>query len=134
MTPIAGTYEQPWGRTGLSPEAVVLREPLPDGLDRQLGYFGNARYCLFYFDPRAESAVWNDGRSYGFGLGSWRAFGDCVEPLAQRYGVTLGGGRSGGSVLVIDRRDRSAYFVAWRKAEQLVGEQHVQSERHAAAA
>jgi hypothetical protein len=124
MTSISGNHEQLFGQPVMVREAVLVHEPLPHGLDRQLGYFGHARYCLFYFEPRAESAVWNDGRSYGFGPGSWLPFSDWVEPLAHRCGVTLGSRRSGGNVLVIDRQDRSAYFVAWRVAEQLIIAQH----------
>ena len=35
-------------------------------MDRRLGYYGQERFVFFYYEPRGEEVIWNDGRSYGF--------------------------------------------------------------------
>jgi len=105
---------------------VELPDCLPRSIDRQLGYAGNARLVFFYFEPRGEEVMWNDGRSYGFGFGGWLAFGDEIAPLAARYGVDLGS-ESGPAkhVLVIDRNTSHAYFAPRAQAEAVVSGQRV---------
>jgi hypothetical protein len=104
-------------------DLIEIRELGLGRLDRQLGYFGEARYCMFYFDQCADGLMWMDGHGYGFGSGAWRAFADRVEPLAPRYGVTLGRSQDGGGVLLIDRREARAYFADWPTAEALISTQ-----------
>ena len=98
-----------------------LDRPLYDGIDRKLGYFGEGRYVLFYYEPRGEEVIWDDGRSYGFGLGAWRTFLEHIEPLTRRYGVDLGyGDEPQKHALVIDRDAHEAYFARRDSAKALV--------------
>ena len=87
-------------------------------LDRSLGYFGDARYVCFRYEPRGEEVVWNDGRSYGFGAGGWQSFLDHVAPAAKTCGVDRLA-----DVLVVDRTDRRAYFATRQTAEAFVARQ-----------
>jgi hypothetical protein len=98
---------------------MPVDETLPARLDRQLGYFGDARFCMFHFDVRTDGVIWNDGRSYGFGAGAWRPFDEHIAPLAQNYGADHR------HALVIDRETRTAYFTPLPAAEQMVADQHL---------
>src|SRR3954454_8905649 len=78
----------------LPPAAEVLAgfQPAPRqsslaSLDRALGYFGEARYVCFRYEPRGEEVVWNDGRTYGFGSGGWQPFLGHVIPAARECGA-----------------------------------------------
>lgn len=101
---------------------VRVTDELPARLDRQLGYFGDARYCLFYFDHQVEGVVWKDGRSYGFGAGAWRPFDEHIVPLAEMHGA------DSSHALIIDREGPAAYFAPRTTAERLVTEQHQPAE------
>jgi len=91
---------------------------------RRLGYFGSGRFVFFYYEPRGEEVVWNDGRTYGFGYGGWMAFQDEVAPLAQFHGADVGGEqRRGAHVLVVDRELKQAYFADRTIAEHFVNSQ-----------
>lgn len=87
-------------------------------LDRALGYFGDARYVCFRYEPRGEEVVWNDGRSYGFGAGGWQPFLDHVAPAAKTCGAD-----GLADVLVVDRTDRRAYFASRPAGEAFVTRQ-----------
>ena len=102
-----------------------LAERLRQVIDPQrLGYFGKSRFVFFYYEPRGEEVVWNDGRTYGFSCGGWRVFCDEVVPLAARHGVDVGDHqRRGDQVLVVDRELRQAYFADRSIAERFVGTQ-----------
>ena len=91
-------------------------------IDRALGYFGQARFVFFYFEPRGEEVVWNDGHSYGFATGAWLTFDRKISPLARNCGLNLGDSGSG-HVLLVDRMTGQAYFAPRAEAEQLVCEQ-----------
>jgi len=87
-------------------------------LDRTLGYFGNRRLVFFYFEPRGEEVVWNDGVSCGFGTGGWLPFDEEVAPLARRMKASVGGpDEAPRDVLLIDRSLRRAYFAPRETAE-----------------
>lgn len=96
-----------------------VNEGVAARLDRQLGYFGGSRFCMFRFDPRTDGVIWNDGRSYGFGAGAWRPFDEHIAPLARMYGADHR------HALVIDRETRTAYFTPVSAAERIVAEQHL---------
>ena len=101
---------------------VALSERLPPGLDRRLGYVGDERFVIFYYEPRGEEVVWDDGHTYGFGAGGWCAFEDVVAPLGRRYGADLGNEVSAGrDVLVLDRLRGMAYFAERGCARRFVG-------------
>ncbi len=107
------------------PGFPTMSERLQQAIDpRRLGYFGQSRFVFFYYEPRGEEVVWNDGRTYGFGYGGWLAFQDEVAPLAAQFGADVGDGqRRGDHVLVIDRQLNVAYFADRTVAERFVGAQ-----------
>lgn len=103
---------------------MELSERLHPWLDRKLGYFGDARFVMFYWEPRGQEVMWNDGRSYGFGTGAWSFFSAKIAPLANRYSVRLGDGDTAGhQALVIDRVRRHAYFAHRDLAEAFLTRQ-----------
>src|SRR5687768_7130076 len=76
--------------SAVPPGFLRLTGRLQQRIDRALGYFGQARFVFFYFGPRGEEVVWNDGHSYGFATGGWKTFGDKILPLAHAQGLNLG--------------------------------------------
>ncbi len=109
-------------RPVIHPNAYLLRSPIVASLDRQLGYFGAARFVIFTYDARTESVLWNDGESSGYGSGAWRPYVDHVEPLARQLEINLTG-KSGSYVLLIDRSAQKAYFTRHDRAEVLIRNQ-----------
>lgn len=102
----------------LPSDFVELSECLPARSERQLGYFGDARFVAFRYEPRAEDVMWCDDRSFGIATGAWQRFLDEVEPLADLYGVNVGNhGRSAEHVLVFDRVRHTCYFAPRASAE-----------------
>lgn len=100
---------------------VELSECLPSQTDRLLGYFGDARFVAFRYEPRAEDVMWRDERSFGISTGAWQAFSDEVQPLADLYDVNVGGsGRQAEHVLVFDRVRSTAYFAPRQSAENFL--------------
>ena len=89
--------------------------------ERELGYFGQDRFVMFYYEPRGQDVIWVDGRSSGFGTGGWRCFLDDIEPLARRHGVDVGDvNRPGRHALVVDRQFGQAYFADRDEAHAFV--------------
>jgi hypothetical protein len=74
------------------------------GLDRQLGYRGEDRFVLFYYDESADGLVWKDRHQYGFG--SWIFFDQKVEPLLQSLAW-----HTHQVVLLMDRALKQAFLV-----------------------
>src|SRR5579864_7929150 len=68
---------------------VEIIDCLPPNIDRKLGYFGDARYVTFHYEPRAEDVIWKDDRTFGIATGAWSAFADEIRPLADAYGVNV---------------------------------------------
>lgn len=94
------------------------------GCDRELGYFGQERFVMFYYEPRGQDVIWADGRSSGFGTGGWQYFLDEIEPLARRMGLDAGSTTSRGRhALVLDRHFGHAYFADRGEAEAFVNNQ-----------
>jgi hypothetical protein len=90
-------------------------------MDRRLGYFGRERFVFFYYEPRGEEVIWNDGRSYGFASGGWAAFMHEVSRIGKRYGVNIGTqGIANTHVLMLDREEQSAYFAQEWEAESFI--------------
>ena len=102
---------------------IKIEARIRQRMDRALGYFGQSRFVFFYFEPRGEEVVWNDGHSYGFATGAWVMFDRKILPLARSYGVNLGEGCGEGHVLLVDRMTGQASFAPRREAERLVCEQ-----------
>src|SRR4051812_8697778 len=91
---------------------LKLSDRLQQCCPRQLGYFGQDRYVMFYFEPRGGEVVWTDSRSCGFGTGAWQVFLDEIEPLARRHDRHLGNAETrGADALIIDRHWGHAYFA-----------------------
>jgi hypothetical protein len=91
---------------------VALIEKSVQGMDQKLGYHGQDRFVIFYYEPRGEEVIWRDSHSYGFATGAGQLFIDELEPVAELHKVDVGGeGSPGTNVLLIDRVDRRAYFV-----------------------
>jgi hypothetical protein len=104
------------------PGFLALPERLPPYLDRRLGYVGDDRFVIFYYEPRGEEVVWEDGHTYGFGAGGWCAFEDLVAPLGKLHGADLGNTVSAGrDVLVLDRQRGLTYFAERGCARRFVG-------------
>jgi hypothetical protein len=103
---------------------VELTGRLQQRIDRVLGYFGQSRFVFFYFEPRGEEVIWNDGHSYGFATGGWCAFGEEIIPLARSCGAHVGDVDGNGEhVLLIDRITGNAYFAPREAAKRLVAAQ-----------
>lgn len=106
----------------LPPGFLALPQRLPPYLDRSLGYVGDDRFVIFYYEPRGEEVVWEDGHTYGFGAGGWRAFEDLVAPLGKLHGADLGNAAAAGrDVLVLDRQRGLTYFAERGCARRFVG-------------
>lgn len=107
--------------TDLPYDFVELSECLPAQTDRQLGYFGSARFVSFRYEPRAEDVMWRDDRSFGIATGAWQVFFDDVLPLADLYNVNVGAtGRAADHVLLFDRVRQIAYFAPRKSAEEFL--------------
>ena len=105
--------------------AIPLQQQFNPWMDRKLGYFGNARFVCFYYEPRGEEVIWKDGQSYGFACGGWSYFADYVAPLADRHEVTVGqSGSAARQVLLMDRIDHAAWFMDRSAADQFLTLQH----------
>ncbi|MGE5609935.1 MAG: hypothetical protein ACM359_11825 [Bacillota bacterium] len=103
---------------------MMLKKSLHPWVDRKLGYFGDARFVMFYYEPRGEEVIWRDSHSYGFAAGAWCFFSDEIAPLAESYHVNLGSSQSQGrEALIIDRLQRQAYFAERKTAEQFIAHQ-----------
>jgi hypothetical protein len=111
--------------TPTPPGFVSVGECLPQGLDRRLGYFGQARFVFFYYEARGSEVVWNDGLSYGFSCGGWIPFTQELAPLARQYNMELGSDHNpAADALVLDLKLKRAYFAPRSLAKQLVLNQH----------
>ena len=103
---------------------VPVCQFLNKSIERKLGYFRQARFVFFYYEPRGGEVVWNDGQTYGFGCGGWMTFLDEIAPLGRQQGVNLGSSdEAGDHVLVVDRKLKQAWFADRDSAESLVAEQ-----------
>jgi hypothetical protein len=104
---------------------LKLSDRLQQCSPRQLGYFGQDRFVMFYFEPRGGEVVWTDSRSCGFGTGAWQVFLDEIEPLARRHGMNLGTPETRGQhALIIDRHWGQAYFAEQREGRSFLAEQN----------
>jgi hypothetical protein len=91
---------------------VALIEKSLRGMDQKLGYHGEDRFVLFYYEPRGEEVIWQDSHSSGFSTGFGQCFIDELSPVAEVHKVNVGNsGSPGKQVLLIDRAERHAYFV-----------------------
>ncbi len=74
------------------------------GLDRKLGYRGEDRFVLFYYDESADGLVWKDTRGYGFG--SWLLFDLNIDPARRLLNWQVDR-----VVLLIDRTLKQAFLA-----------------------
>lgn len=108
----------------LPPDFIEISHRLTYLADRKLGYHRDERFVIFYYEPRGQEIIWQDGSSYGFGLGGWRFFTLYVEPLMRSYDVHIGDAEiAGRHVLVLDRLANHAYFAPRDSAERFLAHQ-----------
>ena len=119
-----GAVESRFRATGIAQvpdDFVEILDCLPAQIDRQLGYFGNARFVCFRYEPRAEDVMWTDERSFGIATGAWQTFHREVGSLADLYDVHLGSDKGAGNdVLVYDRVRLVSYFAPRESAESFL--------------
>lgn len=102
---------------------VELNELRSTRIARQLGYFGTERFVVFGYCAGGSEVIWRDSHSSGFGFGGWKQFLWHIEPLAARYGVSLGNEKLVGThVLVIDRAEKVVYAAPRKQAEEFLAE------------
>jgi hypothetical protein len=121
----ADEWHAPW-RIDFPADFLQLSEALAVDLDRRLGYVGEGRFVALHYESRAESVIWEDGHTYGFGAGGWCVFLDRVAPMAARQGANVGS--DGGAapvtdVLLLDRQSGSAYLATRQSARRFLAEQ-----------
>lgn len=106
------------------PDFIQISHRLSIHADRQLGYHRDERFVGFYYEPRGQEIIWQDGSSYGFGLGGWRFFTQYVEPITRFYDVHIGDAHvAGGHILILDRLYNHAYFAPRESAERFLANQ-----------
>jgi hypothetical protein len=130
ISPSTGLTES-LGAQASSPASAVpssflkLNDRLQQCCPRQLGYFGQDRFVMFYFEPRGDEVMWTDSRSCGFGTGAWQVFLDQIEPLARRHGMNLGSTNlKGQHALLIDRLSSEAYFAPQQEGRRFLATQY----------
>lgn len=93
-------------------------DALGQGIERALGYSGQDRFVLFYYDPQSQQVIWRDGRSYGSADGQPSSVFGELEARARACGVSVGDDRGPGDhALLVDRIGRRASF-AYREVAQ----------------
>jgi hypothetical protein len=109
-----------------APLMRLLLPAIPDVFERALGYSGDARYLLVYWEPAGDELMWDDGQRAT--CGEWQSYllfihHPRIAPALHTY--TFGGSdapaRDG---LVLDRQERVLYAGPIREARRLVQDQH----------
>jgi hypothetical protein len=104
---------------------VEVSPLLGAGIERRFGYLRDARFVGFFYEPRGEEVIWNDGGSYGFAPGAWQIFADEVRRITETHLCRLGNSASPAKhMLVVDRVRHSAYVVDRERAERFLAKQH----------
>ena len=104
---------------------MLVADPRIAGMDRKLGYYGRARFVIFYYEARGEDVMWKDGTSCGFGSGAWRIFFDEIGPLATHFKADIGSSElAGAHALLIDREKRVGYFARRQSADEFMAAVH----------
>jgi len=116
---------EPWSGQTSHPQSasefIAVMEKAVRCMDEMLGYRGPDRFVMFYYEPRGEEVVWRDSASYGFATGAWSTFLTEVGPVADHYQADVGcNGVPAREVLLVDRRDRRAYFAERNEAIQFL--------------
>lgn len=90
-------------------------------IDQELGYDGQDRFVLFYFEPRGREVRWRDSQGSGsVGVGFTPAFAQ-IEARARAVGITLGDSLSSGDhVLLVDRLEHQACFAYREQAQEFL--------------
>jgi hypothetical protein len=84
---------------------------LDQNIEQQLGYCGQDRFVLFYFDPRSRHVMWRDSRSCGTGQSEQSALFKLIEKTAKALGISVGNHNGPGDhALLVDRVARRASF------------------------
>jgi len=96
-----------------------LEQSLQQGIEQQLGYRGQDRFVLFYFDPQTQRVMWRDSRACGAGeqSGLFRL----VEATAKACGVSVGSATGPGDhALLMDRVAHRATFSFREQAQEFL--------------
>ena len=98
-------------------EFVKLSERLHPNIDGKLGYTGESRWVMFYYEGTWGGVVWRDASSHGCSMAGMWPFLDAISPLADVYEVNLGSDVTRPThALVLDRWSRAAYFAPFERA------------------
>jgi hypothetical protein len=102
----------------LPTDVLGLEQSLYQGIEQQLGYRGQERFVLFYYDPRSQRMMWRDSRSCGAGEVS--LFG-LLDATAKACGVSVGDQNGlGDHALLVDRVGRRASFSFRERAQEFL--------------
>lgn len=98
-----------------------LEQSLQQGIEQQLGYCGQDRFVLFYFDPRSQCVMWRDSRFCGAGEAQQTALFKLVEATAKACGVSVGSPTGPGDhALLMDRVAHRATFSFREQAQEFL--------------
>lgn len=98
-----------------------LEQSLQQGIEQQLGYCGQDRFVLFYFDPQTQRVMWRDSRACGAGETEQTALFRLVEATAKACGVSVGSATGPGDhALLMDRVAHRATFSFREQAQEFL--------------
>ncbi|HET6251636.1 MAG TPA: hypothetical protein VFE47_28380 [Tepidisphaeraceae bacterium] len=93
-------------------------------IDQELGYRGEDRFVLFYYDSARREVRWRDSRSCGAGRMGWPPPFAGIEAHARHWGITLGNvNETGDHVLLVDRVDHQVCFAYREEAQEFLARQ-----------
>ncbi len=93
-------------------------------IDQALGYAGQDRFVLFYYEPRMQEVRWRDSHSCGCACTGWPPPYALIDAQAGAFGITLGhDDESGDHVLLVDRVDQQACILYREQAQEFLARQ-----------
>jgi hypothetical protein len=93
-------------------------------IDQELGYCGDDRFVLFYYEPTRQEVRWRDSRSSGAGCAGWPPPFAGIEARARNWGISLGNFKEAGDhVLLVDRVDHQVCFAYREEAQEFLARQ-----------
>jgi hypothetical protein len=105
---------------GVPPDFQPVSQSLPYGIDRRLGYPGEARFVSFRYQPATDAIIWNDGFASGVAVGARFIAAEEIAPLPLLDQLRLCGQRQGPHVLLMDRLRRVAYCAEQASADRFL--------------
>ena len=93
-------------------------------IDQELGYYGEDRFVMFYYEPNRREVRWRDSRSCGAGCTEWPPPFAGIETHGRNAGITLGNFKGPGDhVLLVDRVDHQVCFAYREEAQEFLARQ-----------